>query len=327
VNLEEQNYSDFNNFLTKEEVIKYTNLLLNKKNSNLKNENNTEETTPKSHDNINNQENNKLKEGGNVEIIETYTEHIKKREISDFVMHYNNRFKDISVMLRKRDLDNLTSINIIKELKTKEEVSTIAIIFDIKESKNGHIILELEDKTGIIKGLVMKTNEELYNFAKNLVLDEVVAIKGAAGNDIIFISEIILPDIPLNNVIKQSPKEEYAVVIGDSHIGSNVFYNKEFQEFVSWISGEKTPKAHKKIVEKIKYLIIPGDIVEGVGIFPGQEKELEKTSIEEQYNLFCDYIDKIPKEIQIILCPGNHDAVRIAEPQPPFEKKYIGKTL
>jgi DNA polymerase II small subunit len=266
------------------------------------------------------------KEGeGNLQIIDTYKEHIKKREISDFVMHYNNRFKALSSILKQRDIQNLTSVNIIKGMKDKDTVSTIGMIYDISESKNGHIVLSLEDKTGIIKAIVMKTNQELFQFAKNLALDEVVAVTGTAGKDVIFVSEIIFPDIPVTHELKKSDKEEYVVFIGDLHIGSHVFYKEEFSEFIKWISGTKVPAAHKDIVKKIKYLVIPGDVIEGVGIFPGQEDELEYRDVIQQYNAFAEYVEKIPEHIQIVICPGNHDAVRIAEPQPPFHKKFLGK--
>jgi DNA polymerase II small subunit len=296
--LQPKHLDTYNNLNTKEDVMKYTKEILN---ISLDSE--------------------------CINVVDSYNENLKKREMSDFVLHYNNRFKILSKILKNRDLENLTSIDLIKGIKGKEEISTIAMINDIRESKNGHIMLNLEDKTGIIKGIVMKNNEELFEFAKDLVLDEVIAIKGTCGNEIIFISEIILPDIPINHELKHSPNEEYAVVIGDTHVGSKVFYHEEFNEFISWISGEKVPKKHKNIVSKIKYLFIAGDIIEGVGIFPGQEHEIEKSSVEEQYNLFYDYIKRIPKHIQIIICPGNHDAVRIAEPQPPFDKKYLGRLL
>ncbi|MBC8444288.1 metallophosphoesterase [Candidatus Woesearchaeota archaeon] len=36
----------------------------------------------------------------------------------------------------------------------------------------------------------------------------------------------------------------------------------------------------------------------------------------------CNLFKKIPHNIEIIACPGNHDASHIAEPQPPFYKEF-----
>ena len=51
------------------------------------------------------------------------------------------------------------------------------------------------------------------------------------------------------------------------------------------------------------------------GIYPGQEEELLEKDIGKQYDLFAGYIKRIPQDIPIIICPGNHDAMRLAEPQ------------
>ncbi|MEK6920300.1 MAG: DNA polymerase II small subunit, partial [Nanoarchaeota archaeon] len=57
---------------------------------------------------------------------------------------------------------------------------------------------------------------------------------------------------------------------------------------------------------------------DGVGIYPGQENDLEILDIYEQYKTCAELLHKIPKHIKIIIGPGNHDAMRLAEPQLPF---------
>lgn len=259
-----------------------------------------------------------------VNIVKIYTDMIKKREISDFVQHYNNRFQALSVILRQRTFTNLLSIRRILDLKTKESVSTIGIIAEKSLTKNGHYFLEIEDRTGLIKVLIMNNKEQLFNQVKNLVVDEVIAVKGTTGDQILFAEEIFLPDIPMDKTPKKSPTEGYAVFTGDIHVGSSFFYGTQFQNFIDWINGINTPKKHKEVISKIKYLIIPGDIIDGAGIYPGQEKELAILSIKEQYKKFTEYIKQVPSHIQIIICPGNHDAMRLAEPQPVLNEDFIG---
>jgi len=52
-----------------------------------------------------------------------------------------------------------------------------------------------------------------------------------------------------------------------------------------------------------------------VGIYQGQEEDLVIKDIYDQYQVCAEYLSAIPTEKHIILCPGNHDAMRIAEPQ------------
>jgi DNA polymerase II small subunit len=77
-----------------------------------------------------------------------------------------------------------------------------------------------------------------------------------------------------------------------------------------------------ELAEKVKYLVLAGDVVDGVGIYPDQEKELTILDIYGQYEEAAAQLDGIPKRIKIILAPGNHDAVRQAEPQPALPKEY-----
>lgn len=297
----------YNDLKTKEEILTYTNNLL--EDHNKKNVEGLKDST---------------ETPGKVQIVQTYQEHVKKRTVNDFVLHYNNRFRALSGILKSRDIDNLTSIRRIKELKNNDQVSTIGMVFEKGETKNGHVIIELEDKTGIIKGIILKSDEKLIQLARDVMVDEVIAVTGTAKKDVMFISNIIFPDIPMSNELKRAEEEVYAVFTGDPQIGSSVFYKKQFQKFIDWMAGKNVPKQHRDIVKKIKYLFIPGDLIEGVGIFPGQENELEKDNVIDQYNMAYDYLKQVPNHVQIIMCPGNHDAVRIAEPQPPFNKKFLG---
>ncbi|MDY6773925.1 MAG: metallophosphoesterase, partial [Candidatus Nanohaloarchaea archaeon] len=71
------------------------------------------------------------------------------------------------------------------------------------------------------------------------------------------------------------------------------------------------------------YLFIAGDAVEGVGTYPGQESELEVTNIYKQYERFEEFVKEVRDDVQIIIGPGNHDMVRLAEPQPPLPEEAI----
>jgi DNA polymerase II small subunit len=169
----------------------------------------------------------------------------------------------------------------------------------------------------------MNSKKETYEIANDLALDEIIGVQATKGNNIVFVNSIIQPDVPLNKELKKSPEDDAALFISDIHLGSKSFLKKSFEKFINWLSGETGTEAQKKEVEKIKYLFILGDLVEGIGIYPNQDKELDIKDLYEQYNVLSEYIKKIPAHIAIIICPGNHDGLRIAEPQPPHTRELF----
>ncbi len=105
-----------------------------------------------------------------------------------------------------------------------------------------------------------------------------------------------------------------AVFISDVHIGSNTFLTDSWNHFIDWLCESDA-----------SYLLIAGDLVDGIGVFPGQEQELTIKNIYEQYDAFGEMISAIPRRIKIIVAPGNHDVVRGAEPQPVIPAQFTKK--
>ena len=56
--------------------------------------------------------------------------------------------------------------------------------------------------------------------------------------------------------------------------------------------------------------------------YPNQERDLKIIDLEEQFIDLANLLDKIRKDIKIIISPGNHDGVRLMEPQPLLDEKY-----
>ncbi|HLD39794.1 MAG TPA: metallophosphoesterase [Candidatus Nanoarchaeia archaeon] len=258
-----------------------------------------------------------------VQIIISYKNEARKFEVKDFTQLFASRYRFLEGILRQRqELQNTMPISRLLAKKEKENVSLIALIDDISETKNGNLILTAEDLTGRIKVVFSKNKKDLYQKAKDLVLDEVVGISGVLGDKIIFGEEIVWPDIPVNNQLKKSEVEEYAIFLSDVHVGSKLFLKDEFNKFLRWINAEAGNPAQREIAQKVKYIIIAGDLVDGIGIYPSQQDELALHNIIHQYEEFSELIKKIPSDKQIIICPGNHDAVHLAEPQASFDEKF-----
>ncbi len=258
----------------------------------------------------------------NVEILFDYQRESGKLTTQNFISYFNNRFKLLESILKcRQELNSVSSIARIQQKQDKDNISLIAIIYDKHLSKNENIILDLEDRSGSIKAVISKSSP-FFSIAKDLVPDEVIGITGTIKDRILFISSIILPDVPIMNELKKSPDEVYAVVLSDLHVGSSLFLENEFNNFLEWINGNSPNSIQKELAAKTKYIFIVGDLVDGVGIYPRQENELNIKNIYDQYEKCTELLSKIPEDKTLIVCPGNHDALRLSEPQPKFYKDF-----
>ncbi len=258
-----------------------------------------------------------------VKVILSYEEDMRKKDVQDFVQYFNIRYAGLKkILMNRQELQGAISINRLITKKEKESVAFIAMISDKQTTKNNSTILTLEDPTGTIKAIVNKSKPELANTARDLVHDEVIGVTGTVSGNAIFVNNIFFPDVPTTKELKKSPDEAYAVLLSCVHIGSKLFLADEFQRFLDWLSGKVGNDEQRRIASKVKYVFIVGDLVDGVGVYPRQEEELAIQDIYEQYSAFARYLRQIPVDKRIILCPGNHDVVRIAEPQPPIYKEF-----
>lgn len=258
----------------------------------------------------------------NVLILKNYQDSEKKHDVQEFIGYFRLRYNKLkNILLSRKELENTTSINRVLSKYEKEQASIIGMVNDKRLTKNGNILLTLEDPTGLIKVVISKNKYEIFEIANDTTLDEVIGITGKAGDKIIFADHLFYPDLIANNGLKKADVEEYVVFSSDMQVGNKLFHEKNFLKFISWLNGEYGSKEMKEIAKKVKYFFIPGDIVEGVGVYPEQEEDLAISDIYKQYDKFIEYTSKIRKDIKIIISPGNHDAMRIAEPQPIFDKK------
>ncbi len=244
-------------------------------------------------------------------------------EYMEFVQFFRNRYSRISDIIRGRI--NARPIESLKKGKgtnyrgsrESSEVSIIGMISDIKSTSNGHKILEVEDPTGIFSVLIRMADKELYEQASHFVLDEVVGFTGNLTNDgnLMIAQKLTLPDLP-TCTIKKNDTYGKAILTSDIHVGSNTFLEEPWERFMDFLNGDTDNEVLAAISKEIRYLLVAGDLVDGVGIYPGQEEELSIIDVYDQYKKAAEYFSRIPEHITVIVSPGNHDAVRQAEPQP-----------
>ena len=273
----------------------------------------------------------------NVNIEFDYVEKSSKLSSQDFVLYFNRRLDYFTNILKNRvNVNNLIRIcDILKpsnSLKKNEgrlyntgvTVTFIGLINDIKQTKNNHYIIEVEDKSGRINCLINKDKLELIKIVQNLCLDEGIGVLGKVSEDIIFVDELLLAGNSSNLEMKYLDEENYVGFISDLHIGAKVFVESAFSKMVDILRGDVKNENLQDISKKLKYLIIAGDVIEGIGVYPNQGKDAKILSTDLQYHEAARLLSQIPKDICLIIVPGNHDTTRLSEPQPkiPYEKAY-----
>ncbi len=265
-----------------------------------------------------------------VNIIVSYQNVPKKYEVKDFTSFFITRYQYLEKLLRNRqELQNILSIGRLGTIREKETLSVIGVVAEISQTKAGNILLTLEDLTGQVKVIITKSKAELFNEAKDLVVDEVIGIRGMVREQMMFADAILWPDLPMHLELKKKEEgeEEYAIFLSDIHVGSALFLREEFERFLQWINGKAGNEEQREVARKVKYVFMVGDLVDGIGVYPAQEPELAIKDITRQYAEFTSLVKQIPDTKQIIMCPGNHDAVHIAEPQPALPSELAGELL
>ncbi|MEW5748128.1 MAG: DNA-directed DNA polymerase II small subunit [Candidatus Thermoplasmatota archaeon] len=232
-------------------------------------------------------------------------------DIIDFTKLFNDRYFTIKKMLAKRR-DLVGIIPIAKAKKMQREVKLVGMLNDTRTTKHGHTLLEIEDETDKVQVLVMKGPRRAGD---GFIKDEVLGVAGAFSKDgeIVIAKEIVRPDVPMNSGMTPNGPGAVMAFVSDIHVGSDTFLPDEWKRFMEWL--RKDP-----VAKDIRYMMMPGDLVDGIGIYPGQEDELLIEDIFAQYSELSEMVKAIPDWIKVVMMPGNHDAVRLAEPQPALPK-------
>ncbi len=259
-----------------------------------------------------------------VQIISKTPEDITGGSLVDFVGYFNARYEQMYPILQTRGQGTLTKIENLTK-RRGEKVRIVALIGEKKHTKNGHILLRLEDPTGGVNALIASWNKDLLMQAATLVSDEAICVEGSMNKDLFIIKNFYEPDIPrLNTAPVKTIDEDIAVcMMSDIHVGSKLFMRKNFDNLLDWLHGRVGDQKQRELATKVKYITIAGDLVDGIGVYPGQEINLEITDIYEQYKAFSELMLRIPDWIQVIIAPGNHDAVRKSDPQPPLSPELV----
>jgi len=247
-----------------------------------------------------------------LEVVSDPTLAIAPAEASDgFNKLFRDRYQRLYSILRSRlDTKGTVLVSATKGLPLNKKVKVAGLLSD-RSSRRGNVELKVDDPTGTMR--VVCQDQLVGDSALNAPLDSMVVVEVSRGKTgQLYASSVLLPDVPGKKPVSSSHRV-YALLLSDLHIGSKMFLADDFRRFLQWINGGL---GDKDVVSRIKYLVIAGDLVDGVGVYPGQEFQLAEKDPRKQYKMAADLLRQVPSHIQIVLSPGNHDAVRQALPQP-----------
>jgi DNA polymerase II small subunit len=237
---------------------------------------------------------------------------------------FNDRLKQIRRLILDGGLPN-RPMKVNELLRRKRSISSvdematvIGIVSDSKNTKGGHLRFTIEDDSGSVDCMLGLWNEDdacSDIVHSGLMDDDVIGVTGhfPQGRDDLRVDDIHFPPLKMHN--RNTAGEDRAVsvaFISDLHLGSKTFLEPQWHKMIEWFN--KDPLA-----ETIRYLVISGDGVDGVGIYPGQERELNIPDLFNQYSTLGTMLQGLPEWVDVLLLPGNHDAVRPAEPQPALD--------
>jgi DNA polymerase II small subunit len=236
-------------------------------------------------------------------------------EYRDFVATFRDRYERLAGQLRGRV--NHRPTDAVAAMSGGTDAAIVGMVSDIRSTTGGHWLVELEDTNGTFPCLVMK-DRDIAGLVDELLFDEVVAVEGTLADDsgILFVDAIHFPDVPRTHSPSTADRHVRAALVSDVHVGSQEFMAEAWNRFADWL--------HTDEAADVEYLLLAGDMVEGVGVYPGQDEELSIVDIYDQYEAFSEHLEAVPGDMDIVMIPGNHDAVRLAEPQPAFDEELRG---
>jgi DNA polymerase II small subunit len=252
-------------------------------------------------------------------IVTNPTESIAPIEADDgFKKLFQDRYSHLLEIARQRpDSKSITSIESGREMREKE-YKIAGLVSSRNSRKGGGVEIVLDDPTGSAR---LYCGESVAGSALAMPLDSLVVAEVALGKTgQLYARELLLPDIPSRKTLGSS-RRVYAVMLSDLHIGSKLFLAEDFSRFLAWLNGKL---GDLDIVERIRYVIIAGDVVDGVGVYPGQEMQLSERNLRGQYAMAMAFLRQVPKHMKLIIVPGNHDPVRQALPQPAVPVEVAG---
>ena len=250
---------------------------------------------------------------------------VTEGKLSDIKSFFNSRLSQIRNLmiegrsLPRRPISNAEAYRNRQRYSSNEyEITIVGLVSEPRWARSGNLMFLLEDETTQIQCLLKPPSgaNPLHAALDGLMNDDVVGVSGffiGDRTDLFIISNIHLPPLPRRAKNTASIDESVsAAFLSDVHVGSKTFLEPQWEKMINWFKTDPLAKT-------IKYFVLSGDGVDGVGIYPGQDRHLAITDLFKQYGALAMLLSDLPDWVDVIILPGNHDAVRPAEPQPALD--------
>ena len=250
---------------------------------------------------------------------------VTEGKLSDIKSFFNSRLSQIRNLmiegraLPRRPISNAEAYRNRQRYTSNEyEITIVGLVSEPRWAKSGNLMFLLEDETTQIQCLLKPPTgaNPLHAALDGLMNDDVVGVSGffiGDRTDLFIISNIHLPPLPRRAKNTANIDESVsAAFLSDVHVGSKTFLEPQWEKMINWFKTNPLAKT-------IKYFVLSGDGVDGVGIYPGQDRHLAITDLFKQYGALANLLSDLPDWVDVIILPGNHDAVRPAEPQPALD--------
>ena len=227
--------------------------------------------------------------------------------LEDFSRYFANRLGTLTRLLRSRR-ELVGAVDIARAKRLTREVRFIGMVADVRTTKKGDRVLEVEDETDTAPVFIPQGSDL---FKDHVLPDEVIGVVGRpTEKGLVIADQIIRPDIVSPQAFPVTKDPVCVAFVSDVHVGSRTFLRERWDAFGAWLGGGD------ELARSVKYLVLAGDVVDGIGVYPRQEEELVIDDVYAQYEELARLLGALPDPLKVILLPGNHDAVRPAEPQP-----------
>ncbi|SUZ77799.1 uncharacterized protein METZ01_LOCUS30653 [marine metagenome] len=246
--------------------------------------------------------------------------------LSDIQSCFRSRLTQIRDMmltsrtLPRRPMSNVEAWRNRQRHNSKDyEVTVVGLVSEVRWTRPGNLKFVIEDETAQISCLLKPPSDAspLHASLDGLMDDEIIGASGyflSGDRDPVFWARDIHKP-PLGNHSKAQAGEDSAIsaaFLSDIHLGSKTFLHSQWEKLIQWFNSDP-------LARTVKYFVLSGDGVDGVGIYPGQERHLAIKDLFKQYGELARMLEGVPDWIDVIMLPGNHDAVRPAEPQPALD--------
>ena len=226
---------------------------------------------------------------------------------------FHSRYRSLARFLRGRpELSNLRPISALRP--GDGPASVIGLVREVRTTaKRHHLVLTVDDESGSIEVLVPQDSPAAQ---ATYLSDEVVGLRLQFAHEpgkLPRAAHVERPDIPATRTVGRAARRRRAIFLSDLHVGSRSFLAESWGHLVDFLRGEGP---FSEVAAEVDHVVVAGDLVDGIGVYPNQERDLAIPDVVEQYAELGRRLAELPSRLSIVVVPGNHDAVCPAEPQP-----------